>query len=79
MSNERGNALIGIVIIIIVLLVGGIFFLNNYKLKIAQNAELKRQAEITQTQIIQEPTITETATSSATSTQTTTTSTTVSE
>ena len=65
----------GIVIIIIVLLVGGVFFWNSYKMQKAKNDELRRQAEMTQTEIIHQQTITETATTTATSTSETATST----
>lgn len=67
MTRDRGNALIGIVVIIIVLLVGGIFFWNSYKMQEKRNEEIRKQAEIVQTQVIVQPDITE-ATSTATST-----------
>jgi len=46
MKREHGNALLGIVIIIIVFLVGGVFFWNNYQIQVKKDEELKKQAEI---------------------------------
>ena len=66
-KSERGNALLGIVIIIIVFLVGGIFFWNSYKIQVQKDEELKKQASTVQTQVIVQPDITE-GTSTATST-----------
>ena len=66
MKTERGNALLGIVVIIIVFMIGGVFFWNNYQIEQKKNEEAKKQAEITQT-IIEQPVV-ETTTSTATST-----------
>ena len=63
MIKERGNALIGIVVIIIVFLVGAIFFWNNYQIQLKKNEEIKKQASITQTIIVPPETSTSTATS----------------
>ena len=68
MKTERGNALIGIVVIIIVFLVGAIFSWNSYQLQEKKNEEIRKQASIVQT-IIVPP---ETATTTATSTELTT-------
>ena len=67
MKTERGNALLGIVVIIIVLLVGGIFYWNSYQMQLKKDAEIRKQAEIAQTQIINQP---EDTTSTTTSTST---------
>ena len=70
MKKERGNALIGIVVIIIVFLVGAIFFWNSYQIQEKKNEEIRKQASVVQTIIVPE----EVATSTATSTEITTSS-----
>ncbi len=67
MKKERGNALLGIVVIIIVLLVGGIFYWNNYQIQAKKNEEIRKQTQIAQTQIINQPEVI-TSTTTATST-----------
>ncbi len=44
MRNQKGNALMGIIVIIIVLLVAGVFFLNSYKADLLKSAEIKKQS-----------------------------------
>ena len=72
MKTERGNALIGIVIIIIVFLVGGVFFWNNYQIQLQKEQELKKEASTVQTIILPPVTATGTATSTDINTATST-------
>jgi cytoskeletal protein RodZ len=77
MKTERGNALIGIVVIIIVFLVGAVFAWNSYQIQERKNEEIRKQASIVQTIIVPPETSTSTATSTELTTSTSTSTSTI--